>query len=142
MVDDEATEGGDPTDPVGFDVDAVLAAAKEAVGDDRVLLCVAFDDADFRTVYVDERVDALYADDEQRREHFGQIHSYVHLDFTERDLFEDLFLQPDGIRAFVTYMGTLIAVRVVTETEGIFISLAPGTPVTELVDAVEAVIRR
>lgn len=139
MVDEDAA---DADDIVGFDADASLAAARGAVGEGRVLICVAYDDTDFRTVYVDERIDAMYPDEGERRTHFGQIHSYVHLDFTEQDLFEDLFLEPDGTRAFVTYMGNLIAVRVVTETEGLFLALAPGSPVTELVDAVEDALGR
>lgn len=138
MVEEDTTDAGDV---VGFDVDASLAAAREAVGDDAVLLCVVYDDSRFRTVYVDDRVDALYPSREERTEHFGQIHSYVHLDFTERELFEELFLQPDGVRAFVTYMGTVIAVRAVSEREGLFLALAPSSPVTELVDAVEDVLR-
>ncbi|MFQ3319394.1 MAG: hypothetical protein ACI8UR_000046 [Natronomonas sp.] len=125
---------------VSFGAERALDVARETVDDDALLLCVVYDETEFRTMYVDERVDALYPDEDARIEHFGQIHSYVHLDFTERELFDELFLDPDGVRAFVTYMGTNIAIRVVTETEGVFLTVAPGTAVTPLVDAVEDVV--
>ena len=129
-------------DPVDFDAAATLSAAREAAGEENVLICVVYDDSDFRTLYVDDRVDAMYPDEDARTEHFGQIHSYVHLDFTEKDLFEDLFLEPDGVRAFVTYMGNVVAVRVVAEKQGVFLSLAPGAPVSDVVDAVERELER
>lgn len=131
----------DERDVVDFDVDAVLATAREAVGERRLLVCVVYDVNDFGTVYVDDRIDALYEDENARTEHFGEIHSYVHLDFTEGKLFEELFLEPDGVRAFVTYMGNLVAVRIVADEQGVFLAVPPGTPVTDLVDAVEAVLQ-
>jgi len=131
MSDDDAPE------VVGFDAEAVLSAAREAVGEDAVLICVVYDAEAFRTVYVDDRVDGMYEDETARTEHFGQIHAYVHLDFTEQELFRELFIDPDGIRAFVTYMGSLVAVRVVAEKRGVFLGVAPEAPVTPLVDAVE-----
>lgn len=133
----EAMPRDAPSDVVDFDADAVLAAANETVGEEAVLICVVYDVADFRTVYVDERVNAMYGGKTDREKHFGQIHAYVHLDFTEGELFGELFLDPDGIRAFVTYMGNVIAVRVVTDKQGVFLVVSPETPVTDLVNAVE-----
>lgn len=133
----ESIPGDAPSDVVDFDSDAVLAAANETVGEEAVLICVVYDVTDFRTVYVDERVNAMYGEETDRAEHFGKIHAYVHLDFTEGELFGELFLEPNGIRAFVTYMGNVIAVRVVTDKQGVFLVMSPETPVTDLVNAVE-----
>lgn len=124
-------------DLVDFDAAAVVTAAREAAGDDHLRVCVVYDDSDFRTVYVDDRVDGAYDDGDARDEHFGQIHAYVHLDFVERELFEEMIPDSEGVRAFVTYMGDLVAVRVVTSGQGVFLSVAPDAPITELVDAVE-----
>lgn len=126
---------------VDFDPEAALAAARSAVDSRNILTCVAYDTETFETVYVDDRVDEMYADVGAREEHFGRIHSYVHLDFTERQLFEELFVEPDGVRAFVTYMGSTIAARVVANSQGIFFSLSPETAVTQLVEAVEPTLR-
>ncbi len=122
---------------VDFDVDAVLEAVSDAAGEDGFLVCVVYDDDSFSTVHVDERVDALYPDAETREEHFARIHSYVHLDFTERELFEDLFIDSGGARAFVTYMGNVVAVRVLSGDQGAFLVLAPDVPVTDVVEAAE-----
>ena len=126
---------------VTFDVEEPLATAREAVGEDAVLICVAYDESMFTTIHVDERLDALYPDEGARAEHFGEIHSYVHLDFTERELFKELFIQPGRVKAFVTYMNAFIAVRIVTGKEGLFLGIAPGTEITELVERVESVLR-
>ena len=126
---------------VTFDVEKALATARETVGEEAVLICVAYDESAFTTVHVDERFDALYPGAGARREHFGEIHSYVHLDFIERELFTELFLQPGRVKAFVTYMNALIAIRIVTGGEGLFLGIAPGTETTELVERVESVLR-
>lgn len=126
---------------VTFDVEAALATARETVGADAVLICVAYDETEFTTVHVDERIDALYPDEGTRTEHFGEIHSYVHLDFTERELFKELFVQPGRVKAFVTYMDAFIAIRIVTGEEGLFLGIAPGTEITELVERLESVLR-
>ncbi|WP_336133706.1 hypothetical protein [Natronomonas amylolytica] len=125
-------------DVVDFDPEAVLSAANGAIGAENVFTCVVYDAERFRTVHVDDRLEALYADHEERQAHFGEVHSYVHLDFTERELFEELFRDPEGVRAFVTYMSSLVAVRVVSEKQGVFFSIAPDAPVTKLVTSVEA----
>jgi hypothetical protein len=133
--------GDGRTDVVDFDADAALSAGNDAIGAENVFSCVVYDAETFRSVYVDDRLEATYADQNQQREHFGEIHSYVHLDFTEQELFEELFRDSGGVRAFVTYMGTHIAVRVVTEKQGVFFSVAPDAPVTKLVSAVETELR-
>ena len=134
--------GDEAGDVVDFDEEEALAAAREAVGDAAVLVCVVYDASDFRTVYVDDRIDSTYESERARAEHFGQIHSYVHLDFTEGELFRELFREPDGVRAFATYMNSHVAVRVVTDKQGVFLSVAPDAPVTDLVNAVEGVLGR
>lgn len=133
--------GDGDSEVVGFDAEAALSTANDAIGRENVFSCVVYDDSEFRTVYVDDRVAALYADEGERQKHFGEIHSYVHLDFTEVELFEDLFRDPEGVRAFVTYMETLTAVRVVSDKQGVFFSVTPDARVTELVNAVETVLR-
>ena len=132
----------DTADPVDFEADAVLAAAREAVGEDALYVCVVYDDTAFRTLYVDDDLDATYPDEDAREEHFGQIHSYVHLDFTEMELFRELFRHPGDIRAFVTYMDAFLAVRVVADRQGVFLSVAADAAVTDLVEAVEAELDR
>jgi hypothetical protein len=128
-------------DIVDFDPASVLAAAREAAGGDRIRVCVVYDDSDFETVFVDDGVDSAYEGPEDRADHFGQIHDYVHLDFVERELFEEMIPDPEGVRAFVTYMGSLIAIRVVVGGQGVFLSVTPDAAVSEIVDAVERALQ-
>ena len=124
----------------GFDAEEALSAAHSVVDEATLLICVVYDAETFRTVYVDDRVDALYSDTDAREEHFGRVHEYVHLDFMEADLFEELFIDPGSVHAFVTYMDTTIAVRVVADREGVYFVLTPEAAVTKLVEAVKQVL--
>ncbi|WP_336359715.1 hypothetical protein [Haladaptatus sp. ZSTT2] len=124
---------------VDFDAEAALEAAA-SVPDAEVLIGVEYNTEAFNILYVSETVDALYRDRDQMEAHFDTIHSYVHLDFTERELFKDLFVDPDGVRAFVTYMGNMIAIRVLSGDDGLFIGLAPGSVATEVVNRVEEAV--
>ncbi|MFC6733172.1 MULTISPECIES: hypothetical protein [unclassified Haladaptatus] len=124
---------------VGFDVESAIEAAHAVVGDD-LLIGVEYDREAFNILYVTEPVSSLYTDDAQMESHFDSIHSYVHLDFTERELFKDLFVDPVGVRAFVTYMGNMIAIRFMAGEDGLFLGLAPGAEVTDVVSQVEAAI--
>ncbi|WP_254535190.1 hypothetical protein [Halomarina litorea] len=125
---------------VSFDANRAMEVLRETLGDD-LLVVVEYDRDGFNTLYVADVIRALYPDEGAMQEHFAGIHAYVYLDFTERELFEDLFIESGGTRAFVTYMVNLVAIRVVRETEGLFLSAVPGTPVTELVELVEGIIR-
>ncbi|PSP97880.1 hypothetical protein BRC94_09300 [Halobacteriales archaeon QS_5_70_17] len=133
----EEPEGGVVS---SFDPDAAVDAAADVAGED-LLLAVAYDDERFEVLRVADVVRSFYENDAAMREHFADVHSYVHLDFTERNLFEDLFVGAGEVRAFATHMDHLVAVRVVAETEGLFLSLAPGGPTREVVAAVGDRIR-
>jgi len=120
---------------VDFDAEAACTAVREVVGDD-LLVCVVFTTDDHEILHVADGVRDLYGSEDRMRDHFEEIHSYVHLDFTERRLFEDVV--GGGVRAMVTYMDQATLVRVVGEREGLFVTLAPDAPVTAVVDAAEA----
>ncbi|UPW00590.1 hypothetical protein M0R88_00460 [Halorussus gelatinilyticus] len=123
---------------VGFDADAALAAARSVDGAS-VRLCVEYTPDEFHTLYADETTMALYAGDEdEMRDHFEEVHGYVHMDFTERDLFADLFRGAGEVRSFVTYMDHVTLVRVLVGQQGLLLTADPDTDVTELVGAVEA----
>ncbi|WP_338729335.1 hypothetical protein [Haladaptatus sp. DJG-WS-42] len=128
------------TTVVDFDAEAALEAAA-SISDAEVLIGVEYNTEAFNILYVSDVVDTLYQDREQMTAHFDTIHSYVHLDFTERELFKDLFVDPAGVRAFVTYMGNMIAIRLLSGDDGLFIGLAPGSAVTGVVTSVEAAVK-
>lgn len=126
----------DPSSVVTFDADAALAAAREQAGDS-VYLCVEYDAEDFNTLYAAEQTLSLYDGQREMLDHFEEVLSYVHVDFMEKDLFEDVFRAAGEVRAFVTYMDAVVLVRLLVGQEGLFFTVDPAADVTAFVTAVE-----
>lgn len=124
---------------VEFDGDAALSAARE-VDEEAVHLCVEYTAEEFHTLYADDVTMALYGDREEMTDHFEEVHSYVHIDITEKDLFREIFRGAGEVRSFVTFMDHVVLVRFVTDQEGLFISADPDADVTAIVEAVETAI--
>jgi len=122
---------------VDFDADAALASVRESF-EDEIRLCVEYTAEEFHTLYADETTLTLYGDREQMVDHFEEVHSYVHVDFTERDLFRDIFVGAGGVRSFVAQMEHVTLIRVLDGEQGLFLSVVPETDVTGIVEAVEA----
>ena len=126
----------DSSTVVGFDADAALEAVRDATGD-AVRLCVEYTPEEFRVLYADELTTSLYGDADRMVEHFEEVHSYVHIDFTEQDLFAELFRGAGEVRSLVTFMDHVVLVRIIVDFEGLFFTLSPGSDVTAAVRAVE-----
>ena len=124
---------------VGFDADTALAAARDVAGD-ALHIAIEYDATDFNTLYVDEGTVALYGDEDRMTDHFAEVHSYVHIDFTEQQMFEDVLYAAGGVRAFTAHMDHVTAVRVLDGQEGLFLALDPSTNVVPVIEAVEAAI--
>ncbi|WP_132059520.1 hypothetical protein [Halorussus amylolyticus] len=125
---------------VDFDADTALASAREA-GGDTIHLCVEYTAEEFHTLYADETTMALYADDRGEMEsHFEEVHSYVHIDFTEKDLFSEIFRAAGEVRSFVTFMDNAAFVRILVGTEGLFVSADPDADVTAIIEAAESAL--
>ena len=122
---------------VDFDADAAVSAAREQF-EGEVHLCVEYTTEGFHMLYADETTLSLYGDREQMTDHFEEVHSYVHVDFTERNMFEDVFVGAGEVRSFVTQMEYVTLIRVLDGEQGLFLTVDPGTDVTAIVEAVEA----
>jgi hypothetical protein len=122
---------------VDFDADAALASVRESFAEE-IRLCVEYTAEEFHTLYADETTLTLYGDREQMVDHFEEVHSYVHVDFTERDLFRDIFVGAGGVRSFVAQMEHVTLIRILDGEQGLFLSVVPETDVTGVVEAVEA----
>lgn len=121
---------------VDFDADAALDAALE-VAEGAIYSFVEFSMEDFRTLYAADETLAMYESREHMEEHFGQIHDYVHLDFTEIDLFtEDLLPEATEARYIATGFDVITLVRIYRGNEGVFVAVGADEPVDPLVDAV------
>ena len=125
---------------VAFDADAALTAAREVAGD-AILSFAEYDSGSFNVMYASEETLTLYGGREAMLEHFEEIHSYVHIDFTERDLFSEELLPHAGeVRTIVTRQDRLTLIRLFHGDGGLVISLAPDEPIVPLLDAVESAV--
>ncbi|WP_458188518.1 hypothetical protein [Haladaptatus sp. NG-WS-4] len=129
----------DSSSLVAFDADAAVAALRDTT-DDAVHLCVEYDTEEFKTLYADDTTLSLYADEREMLDHFDEVLSYVHVDFMEKDLFEDVFRAAGDVRSFVTFMDHVTLVRVLVGQEGLFFTVDPDADVTDLVETVETSI--
>lgn len=129
---------GETSRIVGFDATAALEAVKEHP-EGELYTFVEFDAEEFNTLYVSPAAEAFYEDEAQMLEHFDEIHSYVHLDLVEQDLFTtELFPVADRVRYVVTAMDYLTIVRVYVDQEGIFFAVEDDQAVPDLVEVIEA----
>ncbi|WP_435154609.1 hypothetical protein [Haladaptatus sp. DFWS20] len=124
---------------VSFDADAAVAVLKDRASNS-VHLCVEYDTEEFNTLFSDQMTLDLYASEREMVDHFEEVLSYVHVDFMEKDLFEDVFRDAGAVRSFATYMQHVILVRVLIDEEGLFFTVDPGSDVTALVEAVEEAV--
>lgn len=130
-----------PPELLSADVDAMEDAAREAV-DGTVRSVVEFDEDDFHVIYVDDVSLSFYEDEAQMMDHFEQIHSYVHLDFTEMSFYtDDIFPIADRVRYIATGLDVFTVLRIYFGDEGLFMALDQGEDVEPVVDAVEDVYR-
>ncbi|WP_049970144.1 hypothetical protein [Haladaptatus cibarius] len=124
---------------VSFDVDSAVSALQNAAGDS-VHLCVEYDTENFNTLYADQMTLDLYDSEREMVDHFEEVLSYVHVDFMEKDLFEEVFRDAGSVRSFATFMDHVILVRVLVGEEGLFFTVDTDSDVTALVETVEEVI--
>ncbi len=125
---------------VDLDVSAVRDAVLETV-DGELLSLVEFDVREFNPVYVADATMAMYEDADHMRAHFERIHDYVHLDFTEQDLFTtELLPTEDRVHSITTRMDSITVVRFYHGDEGLFLALEAGEPVEPVVAAIEDVL--
>ena len=104
------------------------------------LFAVAEYDAErLNLLYIDDATREMYPSEEVMHDHFETIHSYVHVDFAESDLFTDeLFPPAETVEYIVTAMDFLTILRVYRGDVGIFLSVSPDEPIDPLVEVVRA----
>lgn len=125
---------------VSFDGDAVRSVLEEHV-EGTLRSLVEYDQDGFNPLYVDDVTLSFYEDEAAMNAHFEQLHSYIHLDFTELDLFtEELFPVCDRVRYLATGFDLFTLVRVYVDREGLFLALDPDEPVEPLVRAIEETV--
>lgn len=130
----------DPAGLVEFDEGQALERAKDVAGD-RLQVCAVYTADDFELLYVADDLLEYYDDESEVLEVGEALHGYMDLDFNEREVFEELYPAATEMKAFVTYTDHVIVVRVLSpETEGLYVSLEPGTEVTPVVNVMAPIV--
>lgn len=124
---------------VGFDADAAVEAARGAAGDG-LRIASEYDMDGYRLLYVADSVIEEYGSTDPIEDAGDRLHSYIHLDFTERELFEEIAADAGQVTAYVTRMEHHTLIRYLDEREGLFLSVETGTALTPLLEAVEAAV--
>jgi hypothetical protein len=118
-----------------FDAAGVADAVEAAVGDD-LRVVVEYDESEYNPLYVAEPV----VDQLGGREGFealaDELHSDFRLDFTQQELYEEVYGDFGSVRAFVVVLDGARVVRFIAEDTGLYVSVDPSASVDAVLDAV------
>jgi hypothetical protein len=125
----------EPSKVVEFDAEAALAAGREAVGE-ALLTCVEYEKEKANPMFIRDQVLAMYDGRDHMQAHFENIQEYFHVDLSEKELMQRELSPAGKVRYFVTEMEMASMVRIQSPEKyaGIWVTLAPGAPVSEVAD--------
>lgn len=123
-----------------FDADRVRQAVQGTVSGPLYSFC-EYDTEAFRPLYIDDRTIAMYDSGDEMLEHFERIHTHVHMDFMQIELFRNtLFPNADRVEYIATAMDALKLLRVYVGDDGLLLALDPDEPVEPIVDAIRETV--
>lgn len=116
-----------------------LVDALAGVVDGTLYSVVEYDRVRLNVVYADEATLAFYQDRDHLIAHFEHIHSHVHGDFEQMELFvDDLFPVADRVEYVTTALEFMKLVRVYNEKNGLFVAIEPDEPVQPVVETIRS----
>lgn len=123
-----------------FDADHVRRVVQETISGPLYSFC-EYDTESFRPLYIHDRTVSMYESREAMLEHFERIHTNVHMDFMQSELFRNtLFPDAERVEYITTAMDYLKILRVYVDDDGLFIAIEPDEPVVPIVDAIKATL--
>ncbi|MDF9744998.1 hypothetical protein [Natrinema salsiterrestre] len=123
-----------------FDADAVLETLREIAGG-QILAFAEYDAETYNIMYLDERMSQQLGESVADIEEFAdKIHSDYRLDFTEKEMYEDVYTELGEVRAFAAFFEGSTIFRFVGETAGLYVSLTMDAPFNAVIEAVYDVI--
>lgn len=121
---------------VDFDADEALQRAREAC-DDGVQSVMEFTHDEYNILFVEDEIVSMYRDEEHLREHYSRVLDHLHMDFMERDTYENTLLPNAGsVSSLVTVMDELTLLRVFGANAGLYIALDPDCSAEAVVEAI------
>lgn len=123
---------------VDGDVPAMFAAVDSVAGED-LRAFVEYDDETYNPVYIAPMVVDDYGVDGDVSEFAETIHSYVKLDFSEREMYRDLYDRGTDGMGFATFLDGSTVVRYVFDDTALYVSLTDEVSPQEVIEAIESV---
>lgn len=126
---------------VDGDVRAMFDAVEAEAGE-HLRAFVEYDSETYNPVFIGPQVVAEYGDEDGDIDHFAEtIHSYVKLDFSEREMFQELYRRETDGMGFATFLDDSIVVRYVFPEAALYVSLEYAASPKGVIDAIEAVVQ-
>ncbi|MFB6178702.1 MAG: hypothetical protein ABEI77_03130 [Halorientalis sp.] len=129
----------EPAELVDFDAETALAAGQEVAGS-ALLTCIEYTHQDFHPLYVADRYLDRFRDRDQMTAHFAEILAYCYIDFSDRELFEERIGAAGSVQSFLTRLDHVFVVRLLTDSQGLFVALTPEAPIQDTLDAMRDVM--
>ncbi|UPV74448.1 hypothetical protein M0R89_18195 [Halorussus limi] len=111
----------------------------ETAGDD-LRAFVEYDDETYNPLFIDERTVEEFGGAEAVEEFADQLHYNYKLDFTEQEMYADLYEPLSSLDAFAVYLEDETIVRYVDDGRGIYVSIQGETYAGEVIDVLTDVL--
>jgi len=123
----------------GFDARAVGDAVADATGDG-LRAFVEYDEQTYNLLYIRDDVVGELGGQEAFGALADELHSDYRLDFTQQELYEEIYGELGNVRAFVVVMDRATLLRFVGDDAGLYVSVEPSVSVQAVLDAVHEVV--
>lgn len=125
---------------VSFDAAEALERARDVCGDG-VQSLMEFTTDQYNIVYVHGDIVEMYRDEAHLQDHYRRVLEHLHMDFLERDTYENTLLPNAGaVTSLVTHMEELTLLRVFDEDGGLYIALDPDCSAEAVVEEIEPLL--
>jgi hypothetical protein len=122
-----------------FDAGAVLAELRETVEDD-LRAFVEYDAQTYNTLFMADRVIAQFGGEDNVEQFADKLHENYRLDFTEKQMYEDVYAELGTVRAFSVFFEENAIFRFVGDSTGLYVSLELDAPFNRVIESVYEVI--
>ena len=122
-----------------YDAEAVLSAIDETAGE-QLRVFAEYDDGSYSVLYLADAVHQEYEDTAKFEETADALHADYRLDFTEKQMHEEVYSDMGEVRAFAVFLSDQAIFRFVGRESGLYVSLTLDAPFNRVISAVYSII--